>query len=383
MSSPDPEPFFFRAWSLRPKLHRNRSSETEISPKATPTAFKTSQKAKRPDHVRLKSDHFLDRIGLRDRVDRSRTASEEDHIFQQHVQSIHSSPETTAVSPDSMPIPAREERCDQVRSIEMRSLVETTRSPRPQKNGLSWGTKFRLSAQRKQVSPKPPGLAISPPRSFTGQLLDRAATVLRHLPEKDLTSASSHSSGHSINGSSAHRSYLSPLRRIHSNASSLRTMLMGDGPLGTPTTPDPHVMYIGSDQKQYFRVEISSPGAPTYLPSEARRIGTPPMLEQSGRPGEFFFGYDAPDTEDKALSPTSHPMTRKGVVTGLDWSSARLQAVEARNHAMDFELNVPEHLPSSPLCPKHPKHKSGGKGICVYHGRNRDEGEEQSDMYTA
>jgi parafibromin len=35
-----------------------------------------------------------------------------------------------------------------------------------------------------------------------------------------------------------------------------------------------------------------------------------------------------------------------------------------------FELNMVEHLPNSPLCPKNPKHKSGGTGICVYHGRN-------------
>jgi parafibromin len=31
----------------------------------------------------------------------------------------------------------------------------------------------------------------------------------------------------------------------------------------------------------------------------------------------------------------------------------------------------PEHLPSSPLCPKNPMHKSKGRGICVYHGRRR------------
>jgi parafibromin len=36
-----------------------------------------------------------------------------------------------------------------------------------------------------------------------------------------------------------------------------------------------------------------------------------------------------------------------------------------------FELSLPEHLPNSPLCPKNPKHKSGGAGICVYHGRKR------------
>jgi hypothetical protein len=30
-----------------------------------------------------------------------------------------------------------------------------------------------------------------------------------------------------------------------------------------------------------------------------------------------------------------------------------------------FEFNLPEHLPSSPMCPANPKNKSGGKGVCV------------------
>ncbi|KAK5725027.1 hypothetical protein LTR17_013318 [Elasticomyces elasticus] len=38
---------------------------------------------------------------------------------------------------------------------------------------------------------------------------------------------------------------------------------------------------------------------------------------------------------------------------------------------MGFELNVPDHLPSSPLCPLSPKHKSGGKAICPMHGRKK------------
>jgi hypothetical protein len=28
-------------------------------------------------------------------------------------------------------------------------------------------------------------------------------------------------------------------------------------------------------------------------------------------------------------------------------------------------------LPSSPLCPANGRHKSGGTGLCVYHGRRR------------
>lgn len=30
----------------------------------------------------------------------------------------------------------------------------------------------------------------------------------------------------------------------------------------------------------------------------------------------------------------------------------------------DFHI-IPEHLPSSPLCPANPKHASGGNGVCV------------------
>ncbi|KAK0851512.1 hypothetical protein LTR03_004024 [Friedmanniomyces endolithicus] len=38
---------------------------------------------------------------------------------------------------------------------------------------------------------------------------------------------------------------------------------------------------------------------------------------------------------------------------------------------MGFELNVPDHLPSSLLCPLNPKHKSGGNAICPMHGRKK------------
>ncbi|KAF2098461.1 hypothetical protein NA57DRAFT_75705 [Rhizodiscina lignyota] len=36
-----------------------------------------------------------------------------------------------------------------------------------------------------------------------------------------------------------------------------------------------------------------------------------------------------------------------------------------------FDWDIPVHLPQSPLCPLNPKHKSGGKGVCVYHGRRK------------
>ncbi|KAI8624543.1 hypothetical protein F5Y19DRAFT_480564 [Xylariaceae sp. FL1651] len=41
----------------------------------------------------------------------------------------------------------------------------------------------------------------------------------------------------------------------------------------------------------------------------------------------------------------------------------------AANTQRTFEFNIPEHLPTSPMCPANKRHKSGGTGVCVYHGR--------------
>ncbi|KAI7527377.1 hypothetical protein KC331_g16388 [Hortaea werneckii] len=38
---------------------------------------------------------------------------------------------------------------------------------------------------------------------------------------------------------------------------------------------------------------------------------------------------------------------------------------------LGFEQDVPDHLPTSPLCPLSARHRSGGKGICPLHGRRK------------
>ena len=408
-TSPDPELPFFRAWSLRPRARRTCSSEIDISPKATPAIIRPSNKVKRPDHVRLPSGHFFDRIGLRDRLDRSRTTSEEEVYAPEAVKSIAPSKPARAIdqaertrttsgdiasthrlegpvhppsrpailSSDALPVPATVPPKRQLQPTAMQVLAKSAPSTPRQKGGLYRRAMLRLGVTSKQAVTKRPQLEISPSRSFTGQILDRASTILRRAPEKRRTPSSSGSSDKSTTASSARRSFLWPLRMVHSSSSSLRNALMGEVPLGTPTTPSPELMYMGSDQKQYFRVDISAPGAPTYLPSEARRIGTPPLNEQSGKARGFFFKYDVREDESEVLNSDTLERARleRKRTSDIDWLSVKLKADEARDNAMCFEINVPEHLPSSPLCPKHPKHKSKGKGICVYHGRNRKEGD--------
>lgn len=61
-----------------------------------------------------------------------------------------------------------------------------------------------------------------------------------------------------------------------------------------------------------------------------------------------------------------------------EWWDINLEPVARRmskDTSNEFVLRIPEHLPSSPLCPMHPKHKSGGRGVCVYHGRRRSQHE--------
>jgi len=45
------------------------------------------------------------------------------------------------------------------------------------------------------------------------------------------------------------------------------------------------------------------------------------------------------------------------------------QAALAQVRRTPFTLNIPEHLPNSPLCPRHPLFIGKGNGVCVYHGR--------------
>lgn len=48
-----------------------------------------------------------------------------------------------------------------------------------------------------------------------------------------------------------------------------------------------------------------------------------------------------------------------------------LQTAGRKGVGAVFELDVPDHLPNSPLCPLDRRHRSGGKSICPLHGRRQ------------
>jgi len=491
-TTPEVEPAFFRAWSLRPSRSSNRSSDTahsiEVSPRTSPaptssvgTVRKAQRRAKRPEHQRLRSAPAAGRLS--DSGKKTPTTPLSPGLGGTHAKesTLGSQMSVGSLRSESTVLPASPNTSPLQRLVHLSShciTPSTAGEPKPNhkaREGFNWKLEasghwieFKIGRKSQAAEPhkapegtpletlsrpmsafaSPASLKVvalpehhgdqhstgprlgtkkalagtvqastrSPPvspgrygvltrwnkrrssmkhgpeahhpskliqtRSLTGHLLQRASSVLKDLKEKQRSSTSSASSTLSIAASYTRNAHLSPLYGGHSNTSSIRNVHIGKAPLGTPVTPDSDIMYLGSDSKQYFRVEISEPGAPTYLPSEARRIGTPPLPGEVGRHRGFFFDYNAPDDEGSTPnserkeggSPRSH-LKRKDA-SDVDWYRAKMEADEARDAAMNFELNVPDHLPGSPLCPKHPKHKSGGKGICVYHGRNRNPGDD-------
>ena len=102
---------------------------------------------------------------------------------------------------------------------------------------------------------------------------------------------------------------------------------------------------------------------------EASRIDTPQTSEEGSiRYHEYFTDTSIRPNERIPLEESSTPpkdINKPGAPFAKSIGSLK------RHRFNTFELNIPEHLPSSPICPKYPKHPSGGTGICPYHGRQR------------
>ena len=216
-------------------------------------------------------------------------------------------------------------------------------------------------------------------RSFTGDLLYETSRVLHEgarKPSSTSLSVSTSTSDLSIAGEFHRRPTISS-KKLNALASSVRDLVGGRAPF---PSPNPEAFYTGSDNQQHFIVEMSHPNAPNFLPSEARRVGTPPLPTANsvkcGRMRGFFFDYNAPGDDTNLSnggiprSPVPGKPSTPDPERESDWFRTQVILAEHEDRRNKFELNVPEHLPNSPLCPKHPKHPSGGRGVCVYHGRN-------------
>lgn len=119
------------------------------------------------------------------------------------------------------------------------------------------------------------------------------------------------------------------------------------------------------------------------------RVSTPPMDEDTadGKPRGFFTSLTPPEPEiacsqsyvtpgmPSRASPKYNAHRMSIAVPSREWWEQKPQKPARQlgdtSPAARFEFDVPEHLPSSPMCPANVRHKSGGTGLCVYHGRRR------------
>ncbi|PTB62922.1 hypothetical protein BBK36DRAFT_1128381, partial [Trichoderma citrinoviride] len=161
---------------------------------------------------------------------------------------------------------------------------------------------------------------------------------------------------------------------VNSVSSSIRAVLKGQTPPGSPAT-------------QWMRHTSASLRVLSYF--EAVHVSTPPLDEDTadGRPRAFFTSMTPPLAEGETNTKPAPPArsTKRYSVHGRtmtsqprEWWEQMPQRPGRRdlsgatgNAANKFEFDVLEHLPGSPLCPADKRHKSGGTGVCVYHGRRK------------
>ncbi|KAJ9655062.1 hypothetical protein H2198_006003 [Neophaeococcomyces mojaviensis] len=223
-------------------------------------------------------------------------------------------------------------------------------------------------------------------------------------------------------------------------SSSILNMQMGSTPQNSPQEIATYKIKRSSsaETEEFFKIDISIRGGTSYLPSEARRIHTPPLPDDDDigvyKRG-FFFDYNLPHSNTgtgayqsrhsqqntPALKPSIPPSSTDKLGSGYtlkpptpcapskltlsssqrtnthivkvktgDWYETQLADLDAtipdielglshqmshsssektrnehqvrlievkRQQYMDqMDWNIPEHLPSSPLCPRHPRY---------------------------
>lgn len=299
-----------------------------------------------------------------------RTSKSNDHSRTGSTDSIPPDSNAT-LGPGALPINKGSKGASS-RSDDVEQISKDPKTSNPnKKGGLHFRVKHRLAWQKSSEETIP---KIARTNTDTLNILQRVSSILRDNSASTRTSPnlSRRHSIQSVNAVHKRRTRKFPFSRRspYSSSSSILKMRLGIPPRNTP---DVREMYTGSDGKQHLVVEMTSSDGPAYLPSEARRIGTPPLPSSSpGVRRGFYFDDDSSSGSD------SNPTVGGGQPDGqeprtpadVDWYQARVAAAKAKEKQFRFELNVPEHLPSSPLCPKHPMNRhTGGKGVCVHHGR--------------
>ncbi|KAG8669071.1 hypothetical protein FPOAC1_008458 [Fusarium poae] len=163
----------------------------------------------------------------------------------------------------------------------------------------------------------------------------------------------------------------------------LRQRFFGRSPWGREGSVNSYSS-VTSSVREILKVRVNCVDSP-YPGGEARRIKTPPLTEgtASGRPRSFFAETvahaDVGEVDIQASLSRRHSLQtirhKSYAPDTIEWWE-RIPKQPVRRNPLQgsatFEFKLPEHLPSSPMCPANEKHVGGGKGVCVYHGRRKE-----------
>ena len=298
-------------------------------------------------------------------------------------------PERSRMSPEARALPKRniakacrasQKHRDTKDKSTRTSLVSISQEANDRQSNLNKSRKKSLYARTKRAlglkdSPSPTSKratleSATVTHSMTAQLLERASTLLKQATERNkgarLTDSSSTSYASNSSIAATHH------RAGQYNYSSSSSFKIMHPDKSLPTTPESDSLYTGSDGNKYIRPDMSSPDAPKYLPSEARRVHTPPLPSDDARNMRlrgFFFDYNAPTEDGDAVIPRASKQPSKRLASDIDGIWFRVTPSEEDASELNtFATSIPDHFTSSPLCPRHPKHKSGGRGVCPAHG---------------
>ena len=229
-----------------------------------------------------------------------------------------------------------------------------------------------------------------------GSMISPSCATLRksyfpHLRREQSSDASSQVSPKTVKPRSSY--YLGDMPRSSNGPVDIKGWLdMNRGPVTSDVAirEGPH----------HHKTRTVTPSTDSFLPSEMKRINTPLMQpavaarkHRSIYRGFHFDHAQTQESEDMVLdSPPlikplmpNPPLNLKGGYANErprrfshDFYKPQADQVvnepeegEEKDSTRTFSLDVPDHLPSSPLCPLHPKHIGGQKAICPMHGRGR------------
>ena len=141
---------------------------------------------------------------------------------------------------------------------------------------------------------------------------------------------------------------------------------------------------MSTNSKKHHHVNLGNHNAAVFLSSKALSINIPLLsstnLTDKDHLRSFSSNLSAPGSFGSPLLQLKTQQPKDSVnawsstaLLGSVWFRVRVEGSEDPSSDDELGQNIPDHLPSSPLCPRHHKHLSGGTGDCVMHGRYRKE----------